>query len=144
MYWTKVAAGFLLCISVSPSIAQELAPEILLLARIKVRAAENLQRLPNYTCTQTIERSHRSGKARKFEPLDTLRLEVALVEGKELFSWPGAGKFEDKGIGEIVGGGGAIGNGSFALHAKSIFLTRWPSFTHFGETNLNGRQAVRY
>ena len=139
-----MAAEFVLCISVSPSIAQELAPEILLLARIKARAAENLQRLPNYTCTQTIERSRRSGKARKFEPLDTLRLEVALVEGKELFSWPGAGKFEEKGIGDIVGGGGAIGNGSFALHARSIFLSRWPVFKHLGETTLNGRRAIRY
>jgi hypothetical protein len=144
MRWASAAAGLLLCFLISPSDAQPLAPEILLLGRIKAKAAENLQRLPNYTCTQTIERSHRNGKSRKFEPLDTLRLEVALVEGKELFSWPGAGKFEEKGIGEIVGGGGAIGNGSFALHAKSIFLSRWPTFTYFGETSLNSRRAIRY
>jgi hypothetical protein len=76
--------------------------------------------------------------------LDTLRLEVALVEGKELFSWPGAGKFEEKGIGEIVGRGGAIGNGSFALHARSVFLSNRPTFSHIGETTLNGRPAIRY
>jgi hypothetical protein len=144
MRWASAAAGLLLCFPTSPTRAQPLAPEIVLLGRIKAKAAENLQRLPNYTCTQTIERAHRNGKARKFEPLDTLRLEVALVEGKELFSWPGAGKFEEKGIGEIVGGGGAIGNGSFALHARSVFLSRWPTFTYFGETNLNGRRAIRY
>ena len=84
MRWAPAVAGLLLCFPASPSIAQELAPEILLLARIKAKAAENLQRLPNYTCTQTIERSHRNARARKFELLDTLRLEVALVEGKEL------------------------------------------------------------
>src|SRR5260370_29219607 len=55
---------------------QPLAPEILLLSRIKVRAAENLQRLPNYTCTETIERSRRARKSRRFDPVDTLRLEV--------------------------------------------------------------------
>ena len=143
MRWAPAVAGLLLCFPASPSTAQELPPEILLLARIKAKAAENLQRLPNYTCTQTIERSHRNAKARKFELLDTLRLEVALVEGKELFSWPG-GTFEERGIGEIVGAGGAIGNGSFALHAKSVFLSRWPRFIYFGETNLNGRRAVRY
>jgi hypothetical protein len=141
MHWASVAAALLL---ISPSSAQPLAPEIILLGRIKAKAAENLQRLPNYTCTQTIERSHRNGKSRRFEPLDTLRLEVALVEGRELFAWPGAGKFEEKGIGEIVGAGGAIGNGSFALHARSIFLSRWPRFTYFGETNLYGRRAIRY
>jgi hypothetical protein len=151
MRWTLASAGLLLCFPISPSSAQDftlarqaLPPDILLLARIKSKAAENLQRLPNYTCTQTIERSRRAGKARKFEPLDTLRLEVALVEGKELFSWPGAGKFEEKGIGEIVGPGGAIGNGSFALHAKSVFLSQAPTFTHVGDTTLNGLRAIRY
>src|SRR5207237_772673 len=86
---------------------------------IKARAAENLQRLPNYTCTETIERTRRLHGSRKFQPLDILRLEVALVEGKELFSWPGAGKFEERGIGEIVGHGAASGKVAFALH--------WPS-----------------
>jgi hypothetical protein len=142
--WAPAFAGLLLCFPISPSGAQELAPETLLLARIRAKAGENLKRLPNYTCTQTIERSRRNPKARKFEPLDTLRLEVALVEGKELFSWPGAGKFEERGISELVGRGGAIGNGSFALHAKSIFLSHAPTFTYVGETTLNGRRAIRY
>ena len=121
-----------------------LPAEILLLARIKARAAENLQRLPNYTCTETIERTRRLHGSRKFQPLDILRLEVALVEGKELFSWPGAGKFEERGIGEIVGHGAAIGNGAFALHAKSIFISRSPNFTYVGNTTLDGRDAIRY
>src|SRR6266446_6789613 len=82
--------------------------------------------------------------SRKFQPLDILRLEVALVEGKELFSWPGAGKFEERGIGEIVGHGAAIGNGAFALHAKSIFISRSPNFTYVGNTTLDGRDAIRY
>jgi hypothetical protein len=144
MRWLPASTALLLCFPISPSGGQELPPETLLLARIKVKAAENLQRLPNYTCTQTIERSLRRGKAKKFEPVDTLRLEVALVDGKELFSWPGAGKFEERGIGEIVGAGGAIGNGSFALHAKSVFLSRSPTFTYAGETTLNGRRAIRF
>src|SRR5947209_13623252 len=68
---------------------QDLSPELLLLARIKVKMAENLDHLPNYTCEQTIERSRRRAPSRKFELLDTVRLEVALVEGKELYGWPG-------------------------------------------------------
>ena len=40
--------------------------------------------------------------------------------------------------------GGAIGNGSFALHAKSVFLSRSPTFAYFGETTLNDRRAIRY
>jgi hypothetical protein len=144
MRWSPAFAALTLCLPISPSAAQDLASETLLLARIKAKAAENLRRLHNYTCTQTIERSRRMARARKFEPVDTLRLEVALVAGKELFAWPGAGRFEDRGIGEIVGRGAAIGNGSFATHARSIFLSRSPKFTYVGDTTLNGRRTVRY
>lgn len=144
MRGSSAFAALLFCLPTSPSAAQDLPPETLLLARIKAKAAENLRRLPNYTCTQTIERTRRMAKARKFELVDILRLEVALVEGKELFSWPGAGRFEDRGIGEIVGRGAAIGNGSFATHARSIFLSRSPKFTYVGDATLNGRGAVRY
>jgi hypothetical protein len=55
MRWTPAFAGLLLCFACR---AQEtVAPETLMLERIKAKAAENLQRLPNYTCTETIERS---------------------------------------------------------------------------------------
>src|SRR5260370_5016598 len=152
MNWAPIVARLLLLMPIFVCRAQNLetasiqplSPKILLLSRLKAKAAENLRRLPNYPCTQTIERARRAPKSRRFEPLDTLRLEVALVEGKELFSWPGAGKFEERGIGEIVGPGAAIGSGSFALHARSVFLSRAPKFTPAGHTILNGHHTVRY
>ena len=91
------------------------------IARIRAHMADNLQRLPNYTCTQTIERSTRPARSRRFQLVDTLRLEVALVNGRGLFAWPGSGKFDDRELGEIIGSG-ASGNGNFGLHARSIFL----------------------
>ena len=117
--------------------------EVIRLARIRVAAAENLQRMPNYTCVQTIERSRRIGPKRRFELLDTIRLEVALVDGKELFSWPGAGKFEDRRIGDLVGGG-TIGNGNFALHARSVFLSNVARFDFDSEVEQDGRRLIRY
>src|SRR5437764_679954 len=81
---------------------QDLSPELLLLAKIKVKMAENLGRLPNYTCQQTIERSRRRPPGRKFEMLDTVRLEVALVEGKELYGWPGADRIAESEIANLV------------------------------------------
>lgn len=119
------------------------APEVLLLARIRLKMEQNLARLPNYTCIQTIERSRRRGPSRRFELSDTLRLEVALAGGKELFAWPGAQKFEERDLMEMVGGG-TIGNGEFALHARTLFLTNVPRFTYAGEETCNGRRAVRY
>ncbi len=58
-------------------------PDVSLLSRIRTKVAENLKRLPNYTCTQTIIRSLRRTPAAKLQRLDTVRLEVAYVGGKE-------------------------------------------------------------
>src|SRR5215467_1270517 len=85
-----------------------LKPEVIQLSRIRARAIENLNRMPNYTCRETIERSVRKPPAKRFQLVDTVRLEVALVKGKELFGWPGAEKFEEGEIGDLVKGG-AIG-----------------------------------
>lgn len=114
-----------------------------LLSQVRSKMIANLSRLPNYTCLQTIERKVRYAGSRRFQPIDTVRLEVALVDGKELFSWPGAGKFEDKDINELVTGG-AIGNGTFALHAKSIFESRSARITFVGDEVKDGQQRLRW
>src|ERR1700722_17188709 len=68
--------------------------ESVLLGRIRAHMDEVLRSAPNYTCVETMERTRRVGPARRFQMEDTLRLEVALVEGKEMFAWPGSKKFE--------------------------------------------------
>ena len=97
-----------------------LAPDVLQLAKIRERMISNLNRQPNYTCVETVERSRRAGGARKAQLVDTIRLEVALVDGKEMFAWPGSRKFEDVELRTIVTTG-AIGNGNFANHARALF-----------------------
>ncbi len=145
---TWLPACGLLLIAAGPGLAQaaetaEVDPHVLLLARTKLKMEENLERLPNYTCVQTIERSRRQAPSRRFQLIDTLRLEVALVEGKEMFSWPGASEFREQDLREIVPTG-AIGNGTFALHARSVFLGAWPKFQYAGEEELDGRLCIRF
>lgn len=135
--WSCLLAAPLLCAQA------DLAPEVLRLARIKVRAAENLEKLPNYTCLETIERSVRRASSRRYELVDLLRLEVALVNRRELFAWPGSREFAEQEISDMVGHG-AIGNGSFALHARSIFLSGSPRFTYIGERIRDGQSMIRY
>ena len=119
------------------------SPDVLLLSRIRQHMVRNLTQVPNYTCLQTIERSHRPSGTGQFRALDTVRVEVALVAGKELFSWPGAGRFEEKSLGELVGGG-LTTTGDYALHARTVFLSSAPTFTYRGEETRNGRAAVRF
>jgi len=114
-----------------------------LLMRIRLAAQRNLTRLPNFTCLETIERSRRRVPARKYDLIDIARVEVALVEGKELFAWPGSGKFDDRELQELIPGG-ATGNGSFALHARAVFLGRHTTFENLGETALEGRAAYHF
>ncbi|MCW5982025.1 MAG: hypothetical protein KIT09_28325 [Bryobacteraceae bacterium] len=135
----------LLCLHLPGQTASELglSPEALLIARIRVKAEENLTRLPNYTCTQSVERSTRRAPARRYRLMDTLRLEVALVDGKEFFAWPGSERFEEHELRKIVPRG-AIGNGAFALHARSVFLSGWPRFHHVARERIDGRLCERF
>lgn len=128
---------------VTCAFAQPLAPETLLLARIRRHMEAVLTRQPNYTCLETIERSTRSGRGRKFRLVDALHLEVAVVEGKELFAWPGEREFKERDLRELAPTG-AIGNGSFALHARSVFLSGAPLITYHGEEEVDGRRLARY
>jgi hypothetical protein len=114
-----------------------------LLARIRVHAIGNLERQPNYTCTETVERSHRLNATHKFQWLDTVRLEVALVDGKEMFGWPGARKFEDMDLRNFVSQG-AIGNGNFAIHARAIFRGQGVKFEDRGDGSTGKQSWVRF
>ena len=113
-----------------------------LLPRIRERMTGILLRQPNYTCTETIERTRQVvGSRSRIE--DTLRLEVALVDGKELFAWPGSKRFEDHDLSELVSTG-MFGNGNFAIYARILFLSNVAVFEDRGETPLDGRPARRY
>ena len=132
--------GFLSFALLLPLFSQRpLTPETLLLARIKYHNLLTLQKLPNYTCRETIERSFRNPPDRKFRLHDLVRLEVAFVGNRELYGWPGATKFEETDITEMVKGG-AIGNGIFGMHTKSI-LSGQANFTHKGLEEWRGRRA---
>jgi hypothetical protein len=120
-----------------------LTPDLDTLTKIRTRMIFNLHHQPNYTCVETIERSSRPKPATKLKLVDTLRLEVALVDGKELFAWPGAKKFEDSDLSHMVTTG-AIGNGNFGTHAQALFTTRSATFHYVGEQDFQGKKAIRF
>ncbi len=120
-----------------------LSPELDALSRIRMRMIFNLQHQPNYTCVETIERSSRAKLTNKLKLIDTLRLEVALVDGREMFAWPGAKKFDDSDLSKMVTTG-AIGNGNFATHARALFASRSATFHYLGEEDLQGKKAIRF
>jgi len=120
-----------------------LSPDLDALTKIRTRMIFNLKHQPNYTCVETIERSSRAKLTNKLKIVDTLRLEVALVDGQELFAWPGAKKFEDSDLSKMVTTG-AIGNGNFGTHAQALFTTRSATFHYLGEEDFQGKKAIRF
>jgi hypothetical protein len=117
-------------------------PEHDLLEQVRARMLEHVTRQPNYTCLETVERSRLSPGGGLLVQ-DTLRLEVALVDGKEMFAWPGATQFEDKDLRELVSTG-MFGNGSYALYARMLFGPGGPAFRFAGEARIAGQPMLRY
>ena len=113
-----------------------------LLPRIRTHMTDVLLRQPNYTCTETVERTRQTLGGRSIVQ-DTLRLEVALAEGKEMFAWPGSKQFEDHQLKDLAPTG-MFGNGNFATYARILFLSNVAIVEDRGETQWNGRPARRY
>jgi hypothetical protein len=120
-----------------------LSPDLDALSKIRTQMLFNLKHQPNYTCIETIERSSRPKLTTKLKLVDTLRLEVALVDGKEMFAWPGSKKFDDTDVTDMVTTG-AIGSGNFGTHAAALFTTRSATFHYLGQEDFQGKKAIRF
>jgi hypothetical protein len=130
------SCALLLAVATAASTADPEAEELLKQARVKV--LDNARRMPRYTCVETVSRTQYQPPdspstcqalvaMRRLMPTrgalmsrDRLRLDVAVVDGGEMFSWAGAGKFETHEIDKLVGGG-ASGSGEFGSFLASVF-----------------------
>lgn len=140
--------GFwLLCILLACSVAaraqSELPKNVLELAQLKRNAAAEVARLSNFTCLETVERSHRKSQEQPFRYADTVRLEVALSNNRELYGWPGANHFEEHDVGDVVGSG-TISSGSFASDVKAALVDNVSTIVWHGEEEIIGRRALRW
>jgi hypothetical protein len=141
----KRSCGFLLLLVAvqTAAVGDDLPPDVLLLARFKQKIRQDLTRIPNYTCLETMQRFERANQSQAFEKADTVRLEVSNVGGKELFSFPGARKFEDRSVASFVSEG-TVGDGTFSVNINNLFGHDAISFQNRGEVDLDGERAIRY
>jgi hypothetical protein len=125
----RTVAGILAALT----LVAQTTPERALLDRIRTHMMDTLKRQPNYTCLETVERSAHGANSRVFEKRDTVRLEVALADHKEMFAWPGSKNFEDKPVTDFVPGG-MFGNGDFATYANTVFGGNSTQFRYLGSS----------
>ena len=65
------------------------APDADRLARFVEKVRQDLTAVRDCNCLETIERGRRRPPHNDFAPVDTIRLEVSTIAGKELFASPG-------------------------------------------------------
>jgi hypothetical protein len=122
--------------------AQGLPPGALLLSRVKAHMREELARLPNCSCLETVSRDHQPAGG-VMRPLDTIRLEVLYSDGHEIYASPGDRGFSNNQPMDFTGGG-LIGNGHFALFLSSISGEGSLSYQYKGEESVSGRRLAHY
>ncbi len=121
------------------------------LERIRAEAKRNLEKLPDYTCELSIERSRLGRKAREKQSrkkqlgkaADAIALEVAVVDGREHYAWPGDERFEKTDLSSLVGFG-MTSTGEFYGHLKSVLVDGQARIEYRGKETLEGRAALRY
>jgi hypothetical protein len=135
------------------------APATLALGRERILA--DMARLPRYTCVQTITRRYYRPQSRSkgqsctdliaahvkrdhdvpIQRWDRLRLEVAVANNSNVYSWVGAPRFEKDALDKLAGRG-PLGTGDFGPFLNSVFdhATVW-----FRQVRVvNGQRLFEY
>ena len=124
------------------ALAEDLAPGVVLLAAIKHHMKEELGRLPNVSCVETVRREFQPAKG-KMAPFDTVRLEVHTDGDKELYASPGEREFSSAHPIDYAGSG-VMANGYFGSHLKNVLEGTGVTFDYKGEAEIAGRRLARY
>jgi len=161
-------AWFVLCLALSADAASNPA-EVLSQARSRLQSTA--RGLSKYACIETVERQYylpfeesdaaprpqalgsfcaqvkgdrNSGRgAPRLDATDRLRLEVTVSEGREIYSFPGATRFDTRDIDEIIRQG-PIGTGSFGTHLLGIFDNPGVAFQFLSERTIGLRTLLEY
>ncbi len=136
------------------------------LARLREFVHGEKARIPNYTCVETIDRvfllPSREKKARtpkscpelaefkrtpgyRLSPnsADRFRLDVRVGPDMEMYSWVGAGRFEDRSLQDLLGYG-PTSTGSLGPVLTGIFGADAPEFQFEGVKTVHGLTAYAY
>ena len=141
------AAARLLCVAslfAVQGVAQtdELPQWVLTLSQVKRQAKAEFTKLPNFACVETINRYQARPGTDIYKPLDSLKMDVAFVDGKELVAQDRGG-FQELDL-EHLATGGVLGTGAFSTIVRNLFVNDNGRVTRWSEEQLDGRRTLRY
>ncbi len=150
--------------AVAASAAAATPEEVLHRAVERLRAATRA--FSKFACTETVERQYfdpqpvperGTGPAEprvcaeaaaanaggRLEAVDRLRLEVTISDGREIYSWPGATRFDTRAVSDIIREG-PISTGSFGTHLVAVFDNPGVAYEFAGEHTEGNRRLYEY
>ncbi len=129
---------------------------ISVLRQIRKTAVEAINKSDNYICAQDLSRFYyiaqssamacRQPPAIPPTPLrvqDRLKLDVAVSQGAEIYSWHGEHKFSANSVGDVVREG-PISSGSFNGYLRNIFGERNITFIYKGRSTVAGVDLYKF
>jgi hypothetical protein len=157
--------GFWLCAAMAVTGCAQQDP-MQLLVQIRNKVADRMSHIPRYLCTETVDRTTRGpdafsdrGKVESCASLvaaqqnhksklkliteDRLRLDVAIIDNNESYSWVGEDRFRDESLSELVREG-STSTGAFGSFLNAIFMSDSATYTYKGESQKLGRRALDY
>jgi len=158
----SIVSATLLCLALATSAQTPPNPEQVL-AKARDNILDRTERLPNYTCVQTVDRKYfklknpqspvlscddMSAKRNKknnllyLEATDRLRLDVKVSGGTEIGSWAGASHSGDGNVMKLIKG--PFGTGAFGTLLTDIFTGSSVSFYFDGEESVDSLKLFRY
>jgi hypothetical protein len=153
--------GFALLLAAAGLAGADGGPDAVL-ARLRARLLSEAARIPNYTCVQTVDRQfsaappssvpgscgglsvERSKPGFRMVPYgsDRFRLDVGVGPAREVYSWAGAERFEDRDLGDLIPG--PASTGTFATLLHMMFSGDAAEFVYRGQRTLERRRLLAY
>jgi hypothetical protein len=130
------------------------------LAKARANIIDRTERLPNYTCVQTVDRkflklqkpvfpipscgdmSAKTTGLLAVEATDRLRLDVQVSGGKEIGAWAGGSHFDEGNVISFIKG--PFGTGGFGNFLTDIFTSSGITLAFEGEERLGSLNLLRY
>jgi hypothetical protein len=158
----SLASATLLCATLLMRAQTPPDPEQVL-AKARDNVLDRTERLPNYTCVQTVDRTYlklktpelrvlscddiiarrtkQTGRLR-VEATDRLRLDVKVSGGTEIGAWAGASRFDDGNVRKLIKG--PFGTGAFGTFLTDLFADSSVAFYFDGEEPMDSLKLFRY
>ncbi|MCC6263263.1 MAG: hypothetical protein IT169_06770 [Bryobacterales bacterium] len=102
-----------------------------------------IKQLGDYTCIQNITRFEKAQGAEQERPLDTIRMQVTALGGRESYSWPGSANAS--GHPSDLLRTGLLGTGAFQGFIRALFVSPGPSrLEYLGKESAGGEPLLHF